>query len=149
MKYSALGNVCVGIVCMMVMSCSNSEIGTAPESQVVVNDSQLEGKDATESIQAPNLTTYLQGFEDKLGRLKDKHVKLVSQAKEAAPGSKSRESLDAILEELTKKGEEVQFQIEAMKSAKGKDQLALQTGMDKTLADLDQSYDQALAEFAG
>ncbi|UCH90418.1 MAG: hypothetical protein JSU60_04670 [Nitrospirota bacterium] len=149
MKYSALGNVCVGIVCMMVLSCSNSEVSTAPESPVVVNDVQLESKDAVESIQAPNLTTYLQGFEDKLGRLKDKHAKLVSQAKEAAPGSKSRESLDVILEELTKKGEEVQFQIEALKSGKGEDLLALQTGMDKTLADLDQSYDKALAEFAG
>jgi len=36
-----------------------------------------------------------------------------------------------------------------MKSAKGEDQLALQTGVDKTLADLAQSYDSALIQFAG
>jgi hypothetical protein len=36
-----------------------------------------------------------------------------------------------------------------MKSAKGEDQLALQTGMNKTLADLALSYDHALVQFAG
>jgi hypothetical protein len=39
--------------------------------------------------------------------------------------------------------------IEALKSAKGEDFQALQTGMDQKLADLDQSYDKALASFAG
>ena len=152
MKYSALGNVCVGIVCMMVMSCSNSELSTAPESQVAVNDEQLEDQDSRESIQAPvskNLTAYLQGVEDKLGQLEEKHAKLVNFVTEAGPGSQSRVSLDVRLAELTKKGEEVQFQIEAMKSAKGEDHSALQISMDKTLADLAQSYDNALAEFAG
>ncbi len=149
MKYSALGNVCVGIVCMMVIGCSNSELSTAPEAQVAVNDEQLEGKDVMESIQAPNLTTYLQHVEDKLGQLKDKHAKLVNTEPETGPGSKSRVILDTRLAELTQEGEEVQFQIEAMKAAKGEDQLALQTGIDKALADLDQSYDTALTEFAG
>jgi hypothetical protein len=41
------------------------------------------------------------------------------------------------------------LQIAALKAAKGEDQNVLQTGMDKTLADLDQSYDKALAQFAG
>jgi hypothetical protein len=45
MKYSAPGNVFVGIVCMMVMSCSNSELSTAPESQVAVNNERLEDQD--------------------------------------------------------------------------------------------------------
>ena len=61
MKYSAPGNVFVGIVCMMVMSCSNSELSTAPESQVAVNNERLEDQDSMESFQAPvseNLTTY-------------------------------------------------------------------------------------------
>jgi hypothetical protein len=152
MKYSAPGNVFVGIVCMMVMSCSNSELSTAPESQVAVNNERLEDQDSMESFQAPvseNLTTYLQGVEDKLGQLKDKHAKLEGRVKEAAPGSDSIMTLDVMLVELTKKGEEVQLQIAALKAAKGEDQNVLQTGMDKTLADLDQSYDKALAQFAG
>jgi len=152
MKYSVIRNVCVGIACMMVMGCSNSELSTAPESQLAVNDAQLEDKDGVESIQAPlgeNLTTYLQGAEEKLAQLKDKHAKPVGQVKEIAPGSDSTMALDAILADLTKKGEDVQLQIEAMKPAKGEDQLALQTGMDKTLADLAQSYDSALIQFAG
>lgn len=152
MKYSALGNVCVGIVCMMVMSCNNFELSTAPESPVAVNDAQLEDQDVAGSIQAPldeNLKTYFQGIEDKLGQLEEKHAKLVNSATEAGPGSKSRVSLDVSVAELTKKGEEVQLQIEAMKSAKSKDQSALQTSMEKTLAELAESYDTALAEFAG
>jgi hypothetical protein len=152
MKYSAPGNVFVGIVCMMVMSCSNSELSTAPESQVAVNNERLEDQDSMESFQAPvseNLTTYLQGVEDKLGQLKDKHAKLEGRVKEAAPGSDSIMTLDVMLVELTKKGEEVQLQIAALKAAKGEEHSALQTDMDKTLADLDQSYDKALAEFAG
>ncbi len=152
MKYSAPGNVFVGIVCMMVMSCSNSELSTAPESQVAVNNERLEDQDSMESFQAPvseNLTTYLQGVEDKLGQLKEKHAKLEGRVKEAAPGSDSIMTLDVMLVELTKKGEEVQLQIAALKAAKGEEHSALQTDMDKTLADLDQSYDKALAEFAG
>ncbi len=152
MKYSVLGKLFVGLACMMGVGCSNSEVSTTSESQLVGKDMASGNKDVAENIQASvakNLTTYLQGFDDKLSQLKDKHAKLVSQAKEAEPGSKSRESMDAILKELKKKSEEVQFQIEILKSGKGEDQLALQTGMDKTLADLDQSYDQALAEFAG
>ena len=152
MKYSVLGNVFVGIACIMVIGCSNSELSTAPESPLAGKDMPLGDKDVVENIHAPlgeNLTTYLQGVEDKLGQLKDKHAKLVNSVPEAGPGSKSRVILDARLAELTKEGEEVQFQIEAMKSAKGEDQPALQIGMDKTLAELDQSYDKALAQFAG
>jgi len=152
MKYSALGKFFVGIAFMMVIGCSNSEFSSAPESQLAVTDTLLSEKDVVENIQAPlgqNLTMYLQGVEDKLGKLKDKHAKLANHVPEAGPGSKSRVTLDATLVELTKKGEEFQFQIEVLKSAKGKDQPALQTGMDKTLADLDQSYDKALAQFAG
>jgi hypothetical protein len=96
-----------------------------------VNNERLEDQDSMESFQAPvseNLTTYLQGVEDKLGQLEEKHAKLVNFVTEAGPGSKSRVILDA---------------------AKGEEHSALQTDMDKTLADLDQSYDKALAEFAG
>jgi hypothetical protein len=146
MKNSPLGNVFVGIVCMMVIGCSNSELSSVPESQLAVADTPLSDKAVSENIEAPlgqNLTIYLQGVEDKLGQLKNKH------AKEAAPGSDSIMTLDVMLVELTKKGEEVQLQIAALKAAKGEDQNVLQTGMDKTLADLDQSYDKALAQFAG
>jgi hypothetical protein len=149
MKYSVLGNVCVGIVCMMIVGCSNSELSTAPESSLVGKDMPLGDKVVVEKIQAPlgeNLTTYLKVVEDKLAQVKVKHDKLVGHVKEASPGS---DAMDATLVELTKKGEDVQLQIEAMKSAKGEDQLALQTGVDKTLADLAQSYDSALIQFAG
>lgn len=153
MKYSVLGNVCFGLACLMVMGCSNSELSTAPESPVVVGEgTAMSEKDVVENIQAPvgeNLTTYLKAVEDKLGQLKEKHAKLANGVSEAGSGSKAKESLGAILDDLTKKSEEFQFQIEAMKSAKGGDQPALQADMDKALADLDQSYDTALAQFAG
>ena len=153
MKDSALGNLFVAIVCMMVVGCSNSELSSAPESQLAVGGgTPLSEKDVVQNIHAPlgeNLTTYLQGVEDKLGQLKDKHAKLEGRVKEAAPGSDSIMTLDVMLVELTKKGEEVQLQIAALKAAKGEDQNVLQAGMDKTLADLDQSYDKALAQFAG
>jgi hypothetical protein len=140
MKNSPLGNVFVGIVCMMVIGCSNSELSSVPESQLAVADTPLSDKAVSENIEAPlgqNLTIYLQGVEDKLGQLKNKHAKLEGM------------TLDVMLVELTKKGEEVQLQIAALKAAKGEDQNVLQTGVDKTLADLDQSYDKALAQFAG
>ncbi len=152
MKYSALGNVFVGIGCMMVIGCSNSEVSSVPESQLAVANTPLSDKAVSENIEArlsQNLTMYLQGIEDKLGQLKDKHAKLANHVPEAGPGANSRVVLDAILEELTKKGEEVQWQIEAMKSAKGEDHPALQDGMDETLADLEESYITALAKFAG
>jgi hypothetical protein len=144
MKNSPLGNVFVGIVCMMVIGCSNSELSSVPESQLAVADTPLSDKAVSQ-----NLTIYLQGVEDKLGQLKNKHAKLEGRVKEAAPGSDSIMTLDVMLVELTKKGEEVQLQIAALKAAKGEDQNVLQTGVDKTLADLDQSYDKALAQFAG
>ena len=142
----------LGLACMMVIGCSNSENSTAPESQLAEVDAQLENKDLAESIQAPlseNLSTYLEGVKDKFAQLKDKHAQLVGQVSETGPGTEPKVALDATLEELTKKGEEIQLQIEAMKSAKGEDQPVLQTDMDKSLADLDQSYDTALAQFAG
>ena len=152
MKYSVLGKLFVGLACIMAIGCSNSEISTAPESQLAEKDAQLKNKDLAKSIQAPlseNLTTYLQGVEDKLVKLKEKHAQLVGQVPEAGPGTESKGNWDAQLDELTKKGEELQFQIEAMKSAKGEDHSALQVGLDKSLADLDESYDTALAKFAG
>ena len=152
MKYSVLGNLGIGLVCLMVVGCSNSEVDTSSESQLAGTDTSLNDKDVVENISAPSgesLTTYLVGVDDKLGQLKDKHAKLMGQVKEAAPGSDSVQALEAKLAELTTKGEELQFQIEAMKAAKGDDQLALQAGMDKALADLDQSYDTALAPFLG
>lgn len=152
MKYSALGKLFVGLACMMAIGCSNSEISTAPESQLAEEDAQLENKDLAKSFQDPlseNLTTYLQGVEDKLVKLKEKHTQLVGQVSEAGPGANSKVILDTKLEELTKKSEELLFQIEAMKSAKGEDHSALQVSLDKALADLDESYDTALAKFAG
>jgi hypothetical protein len=152
MKYSVLGTVCVGIVCMMVVGCSNSEISTAPESQLPEKAVPLIANEAEETIQAPldeKLTTYLKGVEDKLAQVKVKHDTLVGHVKDVAPGSDSLNAFDATLVKLKKKGDDLHFQIEAMKSAKSEDQLALQIGMDKTLADLAQSYDDALAQFAG
>jgi hypothetical protein len=152
MKYFVLDNLGLGLVCMMVFGCSNSELGTSPESQLTGEDTPLESHAVVEAQQAlagETLTTYLKGVDDKLGQLKDKHAKLVDHVQKDGSGTEPTLALNAILGELKKKGEELQFQIEAMKSAKGEDQLALQTGMDKALADLAQSYDDALAQFAG
>ena len=136
----------------MGVGCSNSETSLSSESQSTGKGLPLDDKASAENRQIPvdvYLTTYLQGVEDKLDKLKDKHAKLVGQVKEAAPGSDSIMALEATLDELTKNGEEIQFQIEALKSAKSEDFQALQAGMDQRLADLDQSYDKALAPFAG
>jgi len=152
MKNSVLGNLGVGLVCMMVVGCSNSELGTSPESQLTGKDIPLENEAVVETQQAltgVTLTAYLKGVDDKLVQLKDKHAKLVEHVQKDGSGAEPTVALNAILGELKKKGEELQFQVEAMKSAKGEDQLALQTGMDLTLKELTQSYDKALAEFLG
>jgi hypothetical protein len=152
MNYPVLVKVLVGVVCIMGVGCSNSETSLSSESQSTGKGLPLDDKASVENRQVPvdvYLTTYLQGVEDKLDKLKDKHAKLVGQVKEAAPGSDSIMALEATLDELTKNGEEIQFQIEALKSAKSEDFQALQAGMDQRLADLDQSYDKALAPFAG
>jgi hypothetical protein len=152
MKNSVLGNLGLGLVCMMVLGCSNSELGTSPESQLTGKAIPLENEAVVATQQAltgVTLTTYLKGVDDKLVQLKDKHAKLVDQVQKDGSGAEPTVALNAILGELKKKGEELQFQIEAMKSAKGEDQLALQTGMDQTLKELTQSYDKALAEFLG
>ena len=57
--------------------------------------------------------------------------------------------LDTNLDKLTKHGKEVQRQIDELKAAKGNDWLALQSGMNQALEELAQSYDKALARFAG
>jgi len=142
----------IGLVCMMVLGCSNSELGTSPESQLTEKDTPLASQaivETQEAIQGETLATYLKGVDDKLGQLKDKHAKLTDHVQKDASGAEPAVALNAILGELQKKGEELQIQVEAMKAAKGEDQLALQTGMDKALADLAQSYDHALAQFAG
>ena len=152
MKYSVLGNLGVGLVCMMVVGCSNSELGTSSESRLTGKDIPLENEAVVETQQAltgETLTTYLKGVDDKLVQLKDKHAKLVDHVQKDGSGAEPTVALNEILGELKKKGEELQFQVEAMKSAKGEDQLALQTGMDLTLKELTQSYDKALAEFLG
>ena len=152
MKYHVLGNLGVGLVCMMVLGCSNAELGTSPESTLTGKDTPLANQAVVEIQQAlvgETLTTYLKGVDDKLGQLKDKHAKLVDHVQKDASGAEPTVALNAIISELKNKGEKLQFQIEAMKSAKGEDHLALQTGMDKTLADLAQSYDNALAQFVG
>ncbi|MDH5563079.1 MAG: hypothetical protein OEY91_05560 [Nitrospirota bacterium] len=152
MKYSVLGNLGVGLVCMMVVGCSNSELGTSSESRLTGKDIPLENEAVVETQQAltgETLTTYLKGVDDKLVQLKDKHAKLVDHVQKDGSGAEPTVALNEILGELKKKGEELQLQIEAMKSAKGEDQLVLQTGMDQTLKELTQSYDKALAEFLG
>jgi hypothetical protein len=152
MKSSVLRNIVMGMVCLLGVGCSNSESGSSSESQVPGQDMALDNNAVPETEQTlagETLTTYLEGVDDKLAQLKDKHAKLVDQVQKEGSKAEPTVALNAVLGELIKKGEELQFQIEAMKSAKGEDQLALQTGMNKTLADLALSYDHALVQFAG
>lgn len=152
MKISVLRNVVVGMICLLGVGCSNSELGSSSESQLAEKNISLDNNAVAEtqqSLPGESFTTYLKGVDDKVDQLKDKHAKLVDHVQKEGSGAEPTVALNGILAELKKKGEELQFQIEAMKSAKGEDQLALQAGMDKTLADLGQSYDDALAQFAG
>ncbi|MEX0829120.1 MAG: hypothetical protein WD032_02655 [Nitrospirales bacterium] len=152
MKSSVLKNIVVGMVCLLGVGCSNADPGSTSESQVTGKDMALDNNAVSETEQAlgeETLTTYLKGVDDKLAQLKDKHAKLVDHVQKEGSGAEPTVAFNAILDELKKKGEELQFQIEAMKSAKGEDQLALRAGMNKTLADLAQSYDHALVQFAG
>ena len=47
-----------------------------------------------------------------MGQLLDKHAKLVDQAQQSGSGTEAQVALDTNLEDLTKKGEEVQRQID-------------------------------------
>ena len=152
MKPSVLKNLSVWFVCMVLVGCSNSELGTAPESQLGKKDTSLENDAVVEVQQAlvgETFTAYLKEIDGKLGQLKVKHAKLVDHVQKDASETEPTVALNPILSELKMRGEELHIQVEAIKSAKGEDQLALQAGMDKALADLAQAYDQALAKFAG
>lgn len=152
MKPSVLKNLSVWFVCMVLVGCSNSELGTAPESQLAKKDTSLENNAVVEVQQAlvgETFTTYLKEIDDKLGQLKVKHAKLVDHVQKDASETEPTVALNPILSELKMRGEELHIQVEAMKSAKGEEQLALQAGMNKALADLAQAYDHALAKFSG
>ncbi len=144
--------VLVGMILMMNIGCSNSDSSISPESQLAGKNSQKGDKAVAENIHAlsgENRTKYFKGVEGKLKLLKAKHAKLASHQPKAGPGPNSKIVLDSILKELTKEGEEVLWQIEAMKSANGEDHPPLQAGMDLTLEELNHSYDKALDQFLG
>ena len=152
MKYSLAVNVFVGMVWLMVAGCGTSESGSPEEYQLAGEEVQSGDKEAVETIQASmeeNLNEYVKIVEGKMGQLLDKHAKLVDQAQQTGSGTEAQVALDANLEDLTKKGKEVQRQINKLKAAKGKDWLALQSGMNQALEELAQSYDKALAQFPG
>ena len=127
MKYSVVVNALVGMVAMMVVGCGN--FGSSPQEETRVE--------------------YSKYAEGKLGQLLDTHAKFVVQVQQRGLGSERQAALDATLDDLTKKGEAVQRQIEALKASKGQDWLALQFHMNQALQELAQSYDKALAQFAG
>ena len=152
MKYSVAVHVLVGMVWLMIAGCGASESGTPEEFQLAGEEVQSGDKEAIETIQVPveeNLNEYVKTVEGKWDLLKDKHAKLVDQAQQAGSGTEIKVALDTNLDDLTKQGEEVQRQIDELKVAKGKDWLALQSGMNQALEELAQSYDKALAQFAG
>ena len=152
MKYSMVVNVLVGMVWLMIAGCGTSESGSPDESRLAEEKMQLGDKEVVDTIQAPgeeNLNEYVKIVEGKLGQLTDKHAKLVDLGQQAELGSEPQAAFDTSLGDLTKKREEIQVQIETVKAAKGKDWIPLQSGMNQALEELGQSYDTALAKFAG
>jgi len=69
--------------------------------------------------------------------------------RQAGNGSGIPSASDIALDDLIRKGQALQRQIEALKAAKGKDWLTLRPGINAALEELSQSYDKALAKFAG
>lgn len=141
---------CIAI--LGVAGCNTSEPGPSDESGLAGKEVQSEDKEVAETSQAPmeeDLNTFLEGVEGKMDQLKVKHVKLVNRVQQAGLKTKPQTTFYATLDDLKKKREDVQIQIEALKTGKKKDWTALQLGMNLALESLAHSYDTALAQFAG
>ena len=151
MKYSAVVNVLVGIVWMVVAGCGTSESNTPQESRFAEEKVQSGDKEVVETSQASlqeNRNEYVKIIEEKLSQLNENHAKLVDQA-QATSGTEVQVVLDKTLDDLTKQGKEVQQQIDELKEVNVDDWLALQPDMNQALEELAQSYDRALAKFTG
>lgn len=152
MKISAIVSALFCMVWLMVSGCNTSEPGPSDESGLAGKEMQSEDKKVTETTQAPmeeDLNTFLKGVEGKMEQLKVKHVNLINRVQQAGLRTKPQTTFDATLDDLKKKREDVQIQIEALKTGKKKDWTALQLGMNLALEGLAHSYDTALAQFAG
>ena len=152
MKNSVWGNVLLGIGCLVIAGCEYSESGFSDVSSPVKSEAKFGDQEVVNAMQASSeelLHEFSKVVEGKLSQLKKKQAKLTEQVKKDEIVSEAKAALDATLDDLTKKGEAVQIQIEALKAAKGDDWLALQPGVNQALEDMDQAYEKALVYFAG
>ncbi|MCA9467352.1 MAG: hypothetical protein KC643_18170 [Nitrospira sp.] len=154
MKRSVVVSVFVSLLGFGVLGCESSETESPQESRLVENDDLVTGSQQSglESAQGPAGEAFLEYthfVEGKLRKLKAMHLELVDRVKQGEANSDATMALDARLEDLTKKGEEIQRRIEYLKAAKGEDWLALQAGVNQALDAMAQSYEKALAQLAG
>ena len=127
MKHSVVVNILVGMVWLLVAGCGYFESGPPEETR----------------------HEYAKFAEGRLGQILDTHARLVVQVQQRKLVSERRTALDVTLDDLTKKRQAVERQIEALKAAKGQEWFAHQFRMNQALEELAQSYDKAFARNAG
>lgn len=137
---------------IMFSGCNSSDTGPSEESELAGKIGQSHTHELVERRPAPldgDLHAYLAVVEGKMDQLKVKHVKLLDRIQRAGLEAKPQAVFATILDDLKKKREKVQTQIELLKSANGKDWATFQMGMNLALEELAHSYDWALSQFAG
>ena len=155
LKHSLRMNVYIGVLCLAIGACGYSESGSPEASAVRESEAKLGGHDVKEMAEMrgtrsdENMQEFLRSVEEKFGQLKSKHAKLADRIQQGDRSADAKVALDATLENLIRKGQAVQQQIQTLKTAKGQDWLALQAGINQALADMDQAYENALLHFAG
>ena len=127
MKGSVVMWILIGMLCMLVAGCGKFNPGPPEKTR----------------------HEYSKFAEGKMGQMLDKHARLAVQIQQRGLEFERRTALDTTLDDLAKKREAIQRQIDELKAAKGQGWWALQFRMNQSLEELAQSYNRAFAQFAG
>ena len=127
MKFSVVVNVLVGMVGLMVAGCGYFESGPPEKTR----------------------HEYSKFAEGQMSQILETHARLAVLTQQRGLESERRTALDVTLDDLTKKVEAVQTQIVALKATNGQGWFAHQFRMSQALEELAQSYNRALARYAG
>lgn len=155
MKYPILVIVLVGMSCMFVTGCGNSELDSSITSKVTGEEKPLEelgDKKVVEPSQASlekDRNEYVRIMEEKLNKLNADHTKLFNHAQQAGSGTELQIFLNKDLEVLTQQRQRLQQQIDELKVVKGVGWLELQTPINQAIEELAQLYEKALSRLPG
>jgi len=123
MRYAVVVKVLVGLVGMLIVGCGSF------------------GADPPEKTR----NEYSKFVEDKMVQLRATHEKFVVEVQQSEVKPKRQTTLEAALDDLTKRRDAVQHQVDALQEAKGQEWFVLQYGMNAALEELSQSYSRAFA----